>query len=92
MFDKNAALDRASKALAERTPPGQSWAIVDDHTRETASAWIFFYNSQRYLETGSVIHKLAGNGPIFVNKTTGEVQFYGSTPPLEVIIENYEKS
>jgi hypothetical protein len=39
-----------------------------------------------------MIHRLAGNGPIFVNKTTGEVKFYGSMPPLEVIIENYEKS
>jgi hypothetical protein len=92
MFDKKSALNRAAKVLAEKVPPGQSWAIIEDHTRESASAWIFFYNSLRYLETGNMIHRLAGNGPIFVNKTTGEVKFYGSMPPLEVIIENYEKS
>lgn len=89
MLDKKTALARASKILAQKAPPDQPWAIAEDHTQEIASAWIFFYNTRRYLESGSVIHKLAGNGPIFVNKTTGEVQFYGSTPALEVIIENY---
>ncbi len=79
MFDKKTALDRVSKILVEKTPPDQTWAIVENETRETASAWIFFYNSQRYLDTGNVIDKLAGNGPIFVNKTTGDVQFYGSS-------------
>jgi Immunity protein 35 len=93
MFDKKAALDRVSKILAEEAPPpGESWAIAEDHTTETASAWIFFYNTQQYLETGNVIHALGGNGPVFVNKTTGKVQFYGSAQPLEEIIANYEKS
>jgi hypothetical protein len=92
MFDKKAALDRISKILTEKAPPGEPWAIAEKGTMEIASAWIFFYNSQQYLETGNVIHALAGNGPVFVDKKTGEVQFYGSTPPLEVIIEKYEKS
>lgn len=82
MFDKKAALNRVSEMLAKKAPPGELWAVVEQQTMETASAWIFFYNSQRYLETGNIIYRLAGNGPIFVNKETGEVQFYGSTPPL----------
>jgi len=53
MFDKKTALDRVSKILVEKTPPDQTWAIVENQTRETASAWIFFYNSQRYLDTGN---------------------------------------
>jgi hypothetical protein len=92
VFDKKAALHRVSKLLAEKAPPGEPWAIADSHTMEIASAWIFFYNTRRYLETGDIIYRLAGNGPVFVNKETGEVQFYGSRPPLEVIIRNYEKS
>ncbi len=62
MFDKKTALDCVSKILVEKTPPDQTWAIVETQTRETASAWIFFYNAQRYLDTGNVIGKLAGNG------------------------------
>jgi hypothetical protein len=90
MLDKMVALDYASKALSEKAPAGESWVIVDDNTTETQSAWIFFYNTQRSIESGSAIHKLAGNGPIFVNKMTGEVEFFGSTPPLEEIAEQYE--
>ncbi len=92
MFDKGAAADRVAKILDQKSPPNQPWAIDENHTRETPSAWVFFYNSQRYLKTGQVVHKLAGNGPVFVNKSTGEVQSFGSAPPLDVIIENYEKS
>jgi hypothetical protein len=91
MLDKKAALDCAAKRVAEEAPPGQTWSIAENHTMEIASAWIFFYNSRKYFETGNIIHKLAGNGPIFVNKETGQVQFYGSTPPLESLIEQYEK-
>jgi len=90
MLDKMVALDYASKALAKKAPAGESWVIVDDNMTETQSAWIFFYNTQQSIETGSAIHKLAGNGPIFVNKMTGEVVFFGSTPTLEKITDTYE--
>jgi hypothetical protein len=56
---------------------------------DSTSSWI---GSKEYVETRNVIFHLAGNGPIFVNKKTGKVDFYGSTPPLVDIIDSYEKS
>lgn len=92
MLEKNDALERVVRSLSEKTPAGQSWIVLEKDTIETPFAWIFFYNSKEYVETGNVIHRLAGNGPVFVNKKTGEVQFYGSTPLLKNIVEAYEKA
>jgi hypothetical protein len=39
--------------------------------RETDEFWIFFYNTRVYLETGSMVHALVGNGPVLVEKATG---------------------
>jgi len=90
-MDKEQALRLAAEALANRTPPGQSWLIIEDHCMEFASAWMFFYNSKEYIETNNVVFHLAGNGPIAVNKKTGKIDFYGSTPPLTEIINSYKK-
>ncbi len=89
MLDKEGGFRRASEKLLEKTPQDQPWDIVQEHTMEIPKAWIFFYNSRKFIETGNVIHRLAGNGPIFVNKETGDVKFYGSLPPLEEIIRDY---
>jgi hypothetical protein len=91
VFDKEDALRRVCELLAEKAPPDEPWVVIDEQTREIESAWIFFYNSKRFVETGNIIYHLAGNGPVFVNKKTGDVQFYGALPPLKAIIEDYEK-
>ncbi len=92
MLDRKAALNRVLEILSEKAPPDKPWAISESHLTETASAWIFFYNSRRYLETGEIVYALAGNGPVLVNKKTGEVKFYGSLPTVDVIINDYEKA
>ncbi len=89
MLELKDAMDRAVDSLFERTPPDQTWVILEKHTIETQSAWVFFYNTKEFAETRS-IHRLAGNGPIFVNKKTGAVKFYGSLPPVKDIIKAYE--
>ncbi len=91
MMDREHAIREAADALSKKTPSGQSWMIIEEDSMEINSAWIFFYNSREYIETKNIIFHLAGNGPIFVNKKTGEVDFYGSTPPLIDIIYSYEK-
>jgi hypothetical protein len=72
-------------------PVGDQWVVLEDKTIEKHFGWVFFYNSLRYVTTGNVIHRLAGNGPVFVNKITGSIDFFGSTPPLDVILETYQK-
>lgn len=40
---------------------------VDEHSW----GWMFFYESQTYLETGELRHALAGNCPYFVTRDDG---------------------
>ena len=71
-------------------PAGARWVIVDTATIEKPFGWVFFYNSERFLATGDVIYALAGNGPVFVNKHTESVDFFGSIPTLDVLLADYE--
>jgi hypothetical protein len=42
--------------------------IVISGCAETDRAWVFFYNTRSYLETGSISDALVGNGPVIVPK------------------------
>jgi hypothetical protein len=48
-----------------------------------------FYNSKRFLETGEFSHRLAGNGPVIVNKHDGTIEFFGAREPVETVIQDY---
>ena len=65
--------------------------IIDNETIETDSGWIFFYQDKKYLETGEIIHALAGNAPYIVNKHTGEIVETGTAKPIEEYVREYEK-
>ena len=91
MLDEISAKERVCKRLAEMAPAGDSWIIVEGKTIEKSFGWIFFYISERFIETGGAMHRLAGNGPVFVDKITGSIDFFGSTPSLDEILETYQK-
>jgi hypothetical protein len=61
------------------------WPVRDDQpviagemTRAEDVGWIFFYNSRRSRETKRISFALAGNGPVVVDKLSGEVSMLGS--------------
>lgn len=90
MLEKSDAMELVSKRLKEMAPPNIQLVVIDEKTIERPFGWIFFYNSKKYVETGSIIHRLGGNGPVFVNKSTASIEFFGSTPPFEEVLANYE--
>lgn len=66
--------------------PAAPFVVVEKNTIEKPFGWIFFYNSERFIETGESRYRLAGNDPVIVNKHNGSVEFFGSNkPPLEVV-------
>ena len=71
--------------------PDDTYVIVEDLTIEKPFAWIFYYNSKKYLKTGDINDAVAGNGPVFVNKHTGEIKFCGSGISLEKLLLEYER-
>ncbi|WP_245319893.1 YrhB domain-containing protein [Bradyrhizobium sp. LMTR 3] len=47
--------------------------------------WLFFYDSKEFAETGNYSSRLAGNGPIFVDRS-GAVKALRSAIPWQVAI------
>ena len=63
-------------------------AIVSDVAVDYG--WVFFWNSQNYLETGDIMQSLLGNGPYLVNKFDNTIQQLG-TYCWEDSLGEYEK-
>jgi len=47
--------------------------ILEDRITETQRGWSLPYNTKRFLETGNVTDGLVGNGPLFVDRESGNV-------------------
>jgi hypothetical protein len=47
--------------------------IREEATIEKKYGWIFFYNSRRYLETEEISYFIGGNGPIIVERDSGNI-------------------
>lgn len=93
MLNRNSAKQKVEDFL--KTPMMNSgsgeFVVLDESTIEKPWGWIFFFQSKRYLETGNVSDKLAGNAPIFVNRNSGEPWPSGTAKKLEQYISEYEK-
>jgi Immunity protein 35 len=74
------------------SPPDDSFVIIENRTTERSFGWIFFCNSRKFLETGLPRYRLAGNGPIIVNKIDGTVRLCGAGQSLEEVIRDYENT
>ena len=60
--------------------------------REESFGWIFFYTSKRFHETKDFQYAIAGNGPVIVNRETGEVTMLGTAGGVEKQIEEYRNN
>jgi hypothetical protein len=90
MFNKATARAEVERRLEAMCPREDKWVVLDEETIERPFGWIFFYNSEKFAKTGKAFSSLAGNGPVFVNRETEAVDFFGSSPPLAEILERYE--
>jgi hypothetical protein len=66
-------------------------AILEEATIEKPYAWIFCYNSRKFLETGDIMEALGGNAPLFVSKTDGSIDRFRTGLSTEGMIEAYEE-
>jgi hypothetical protein len=92
MLTKTEALEIVSKRLQQMSTPADPFVVVEKNTIEKPFGWVFFYNSKKFVETGESRYRLAGNGPVIVNKHNSSVEFFGSSkPPLETVAEYEQK-
>jgi immunity protein 35 of polymorphic toxin system len=57
-------------------------ALDDGATRDESWCWLFFYNSRVFLESGSPSDALAGNGPLAVEKRSGQLHELVAARPI----------
>ncbi len=68
---------------------GREFAILVGNTLERERAWVFFYNSRKFVESRNFNDRIFGNGPIIVEKLTGRVVLHGSNVDLEQALKIY---
>lgn len=85
------------QALAHLEPLNSSigsnldrFTIQDDISIEKEFGWVFFYQSEKYLETKDPKYLVPGMGPIVVNKDYTVIRLSSSMTP-ERSIDQYEK-
>jgi hypothetical protein len=93
MISENEAYAMVKRYIEEQcgSVPG-GVAIMEDRTIRKSYGWIFFYNSRRYLETGSPLEALAGNGPIVVERADGSLHQLGSAQQPDASIAEFERA
>lgn len=73
MIDLEEARRRVEAALASDDEP-----VVITQEHEVVEGWLFCFQSLRYLQSGDISDALAGNGPSFVDRHTGEQHALGT--------------
>jgi hypothetical protein len=66
-------------------------SLVEERTIAKPYGWVFFYDSRRHLETGSIFDAIGGNGPLVVLAETGEVVTLGTAKRPEDEIDEFER-
>lgn len=62
-------------------------------TQERPWGWMFFYQSQRFLDSGDFLAALAGNVPVYVTRADGVLHrpVAGSGVPVEEHLRLFEQ-
>lgn len=53
--------------------------------------WVFYYNSKEHNPNG-ISSQIAGNSPIIIDRTTGEIRVTGTAYPVEDYLKEYEST
>ena len=67
-------------------------AIYDDLTITGDFGWVFYYQTQDFIESQDNSKALIGNGPLIVGLEDGKLYETGTAEPIEVYIENFRRS
>ncbi|NTG51895.1 hypothetical protein G6M04_31435 [Agrobacterium rhizogenes] len=52
--------------------------------------WVFFYNTQAYVQTGEIISALAGNAPFIIDADNGSLHVFGTAFSIDRYLQEYE--
>lgn len=70
-----------------RSEGPESIEMVVTEISELPDAWVAYYQSREYMETGNFSAAVVGNGPFVICKNTGRFAALGTALPLEAQIK-----
>lgn len=56
---------------------------------ERQVCWVVYYQSERYIETGSFLDSVVGNAPILLDRQTGQRHETGTARPIDYYVAEY---
>ena len=93
MIDITEATRRAQKYVSGLNVDGEHMFVLQsDDTMEVSFGWVFFYNTDKFIESGDFRYAALGNAPIIVDARNGEVVVTGTAEPIEHYIEQYGRT
>lgn len=91
MIEKDTAIAKARSFIAGlAVDGGNDLVLLEDKLIERSFGWVFFYQSQRFLDTANPLHAILGNAPLIVDRRDGSLHLTGTAQPIEYYIERYE--
>ena len=79
-------------ALPNYVNPNIKLVIDERYTETHEFGWVFYFNSEQFIETEDWEHALAGNAPIIVDKSVQKLIHTGTANPTEYYVANYVKN
>jgi hypothetical protein len=91
MIDFATALDLAKRHVAGlAAPEGDELVVLEDKAVERPVGWVFFFQSKRFLASGDFADRIAGNGPILVDKRDSSVHQFNTAVHWTKHADDYE--
>jgi len=88
MVTKEQALSIVEASIAERDSELLK-EIKILYSQDNESAWCFYYQSRAYLEAGDSSQQMVGQGPMIVDKETGQLIELGSYYSIKKAMQSY---
>ncbi len=92
MFTRTDALKAVEEYLNSDPQHDSDLLVLEALTQEYDFGYVFFYDSERHVETQISEYAIGGNAPIIFEKTTGQMLVTGTANPIESYIEAYQNS
>ncbi|MFY1597039.1 YrhB domain-containing protein [Micromonospora sp. WMMD737] len=89
VINQQAARSAAEEALRAMSSDPAVPPLAITHVEERPGCWIFYYQSVRYVQTGSFLDSVAGNAPILVDWNTGQPHVTGTARSTEYYLAEF---
>jgi len=81
--------ESAERAVLNHLAKWDGGSLVVTTVTEYDFGWVFCYDSKDFIETNELIYAIAGNAPLIVSKTDGQIYITGTSHGLDFYLAEY---